>query len=375
MITLDGSMLEGGGQILRTALALSGLTQEPFRITRIRHSRPSPGLKAQHLTAVKVAAEWCSASVEGARIGSEDLSFAPHGLDVRTLTLDIGTAGSITLLLQAILPLAMFSDRKVNLFLKGGTDVAWSPPFDYFTQVLLPHLKPFADVESRLLRRGYYPKGKGEVEITVKPRLSRHSCADTASFITALGKSVQPFSVVARGDLLQIKGVSHASRSLQKVQVAERQASAAKFYLSDRGCPVSVACEYHETASAGSGITLWAVFRDERQGTLSLGASALGERGLPSEKVGSGAALSLKEEISSGSLVDTHLADQLVLFMGLLPGSELKVREASGHCRTNCRVVERFLPVRFSLKKNSLGCAAAQPRRASLKSVSSMTSS
>lgn len=375
MITLDGSMLEGGGQILRTALALSGLTQEPFRITRIRHARPSPGLKAQHLTAVKVAAEWCKASVEGARIGSEDLSFAPHGLDARTLTLDIGTAGSITLLLQAILPLALFSDRKVNLFLKGGTDVAWSPPFDYFSQVLVPRLRPFADIECRLLRRGYYPKGGGEVELAVKPRLPRQSCADTASFMAALGKSVQKFSMVTRGEILQVRGVSHASRSLQKAQVAERQASAAKFYLSDVGCPVNVACEYHETASSGSGITLWAVFRDGRQGTLSIGASALGERGLPSEKVGSGAALSLKEEISSGSPVDTHLADQLVLFMGLLPGSELKVREASGHCRTNCKVVERFLPVRFPLRKDSLRSVAAQPRRASLRSASSMTSS
>lgn len=354
MIALDGSRLEGGGQILRTALALSGLTQQAFSITNIRHSRPSPGLKAQHLTAVNAAAEWCNAKVKGAELGSEKLTFSPNGLEVRTLTKDIGTAGSITLLLQALLPLALFGDRKVTVKLTGGTDVEWSPPIDYFIHVLLPHLRRFADIGCRVLRRGYYPKGGGEVEITVNPALSRMSCSSTPEFLEALNEKTGQIQLKERGQLLQVRGVSHASITLQKAQVAERQSEAARFYLSDIGVPAGISAEYQESLSAGSGITLWGVCGQENSPQFALGGSALGERGITSENVGKSAALSLKDELSSNAAVDCHLADQLVLFMGLLPGSELAVREVSQHCKTNCHTVQEFLPVRFVLKKTSI---------------------
>lgn len=357
MITLDGSRLEGGGQILRTALALSGLTQEQFSIANIRHGRPKPGLKAQHLTAVNAAAEWCNAEVEGAELGSERLTFSPHGLDVRTLTRDIGTAGSITLLLQALLPLALFGDRKVTLRITGGTDVEWSPPIDYFIHVLLPHLRRFAEIECRVLRRGYYPKGGGEVEVVVNPALSRMSCGSTPAFLEALNEKAGQIQLKERGQLLQIRGVSHASIPLQKAQVAERQSEAARFYLSDLGAPATIAVEYHETLSAGSGITLWGICGQDRSSQFALGGSALGERGITSEEVGKSAALCLKEELLSNAAVDCHLADQLVLFMGLLPGSELAVREVSQHCRSNCHTVQEFLPVRFTIRKNSITSA------------------
>lgn len=353
MITLDGSRLEGGGQILRTALALSGLTQQPFSITNIRHGRPKPGLKAQHLNAVNIAAEWCNAETAGAELNSEELTFSPNGLDVRTLTKDIGTAGSITLLLQAILPLALFGDRKVTLKLIGGTDVKWSPPIDYFIHVLLPHLKRFAEIECRVLRRGYYPKGKGEVEVTVNPTLSRMSCRSTPGFLEALNEKTKPLQLTERGQLLHVRGMSHASKKLQKAEVAERQSEAARFYLSDIGAPMRIAIEYRDTLSAGSGITLCGICGEDSL-QFALGASTLGERGIPAEQVGKSAALALKEELSGNAAVDHHLADQLVLFMGLLPGSELTVREVSQHCKTNCHTVQEFLPTRFVLKKNSI---------------------
>lgn len=358
MITLDGSRLEGGGQILRTALALSGLTQQPFTIRNIRHGRPKPGLKAQHLTAVNAAAEWCNARVKGGEPGSERLTFSPDGLDVRTLTKDIGTAGSITLLLQALLPLALFGDRKVTLRITGGTDVKWSPPIDYFVHVLLPHIRRFADIECRVLRRGYYPKGGGEVEVTVNPALSRMSCSSMPAFLEALNEKTGQIQLKERGQLLQVRGVSHASITLQKAQVAERQAEAARFYLSDLGAPATIAVEYQETLSAGSGITLWGICSQDSSPQFALGGNALGERGIISEEVGKSAALALKKELLSNAAVDSHLADQLVLFMGLLPGSELAVREVSHHCRTNCHAVREFLPVRFILRKSSITSAA-----------------
>src|SRR3990172_7190118 len=138
MIVLDGSMGEAGGQIARTALALSSLTGQAFKITRIREARKDPGLKAQHVHCVKALQQLCSAKSEGAEIGSRELLYIPGKISAKNLTVDIGTAGSITLLLQAVLLPCMFAQKTHTLELIGGTDTAWSMPLDYFSPVLLP---------------------------------------------------------------------------------------------------------------------------------------------------------------------------------------------------------------------------------------------
>ena len=170
MLQLDGSYLEGGGQIIRTALALSTITQKPFEATNIRKGRPQPGLKSQHLFCIKALEELCNAKSEGAELGSTYLKYSPGKIKPQTLSIDIGTAGSISLLLQSLLIPSILSDSKVRLKITGGTDGKWAMPFDFLDNVFLPHLQKYAEIKTSLIRRGYYPKGGGKVDIKVNPK-------------------------------------------------------------------------------------------------------------------------------------------------------------------------------------------------------------
>jgi RNA 3'-phosphate cyclase len=147
MIHIDGSYMEGGGQIVRTALALSTLTGKPFKIDKIRHNRSRPGLKPQHLSCIDALKQLANAQVKGAQAGSDSVEFFPDRIYAATLSVDIGTAGSITLLLQSLLLPCMFADAPVRIKIKGGTDTRWSIPIDYFTNVILPFFNELASIE------------------------------------------------------------------------------------------------------------------------------------------------------------------------------------------------------------------------------------
>ena len=173
MIEIDGSYCEGGGQIMRTALALSTITGKPFKVSNIRKGRCTSGLKNQHLYCIEALKKLCNADVKGASIGSECVEYSPGKIEGKTISIDIETAGSITLLLQALLMPCCFADKKTRLRLKGGTDVKWSMPFDYFKEILLPQLRKYDNIDVSLQRRGYYPKGGGKVDITIKPKYNK----------------------------------------------------------------------------------------------------------------------------------------------------------------------------------------------------------
>ncbi|MFC1727994.1 RNA 3'-terminal phosphate cyclase [Nanoarchaeota archaeon] len=345
MIKLDGSYGEGGGQILRTALALSTLTQKSFEMDNIRGGKCDTGIKNQHLHCIKALKELCSSYTEGAELGSHNIRYDPGKFKSQTLSIDVGTAGSITLMMQALLLPAIFSEKKVKYIIKGGTDVNWSMPFDYFKEVFLPHLAKYADIECKLLKRGYFPKGAGEVEITIKPK---HSFFD---------KEMPKINLTEQGKLIQVKGVSHASKDLENAEVAERQASAARHILSGLGCPVRIETEYSDSLSTGSGITLWAVYsKDENEidsiNPIRIGADSLGEKGKRAEVVGQEAGERLLEEMKGGAPVDGHLADQLIPFL-VLNGEKMKVGKISEHTRTNIYVVEQFLDVKFKIDEEN----------------------
>jgi RNA 3'-terminal phosphate cyclase (GTP) len=345
MIKLEGSYLEGGGQIVRTALALSTLTGKPFEVDSIRKGRPIPGLKNQHLFCVKALERLCNAKIEGDELGSTYLKYWPQQIKGQTISIDIGTAGSITLLLQSLLIPSIFADSKARLKITGGSDVIWSPQFDYFNNVIIPQVRRYADIEVKLERRGYYPKGGGKVGIKIKPKFSLLNI-----------KEAPKIDLSEQGNLIQIKGISHASTDLEKGNVAERQARAAKLVLNKFNCPVKIQTEYCETLSTGSGITLWAVFSKGEETDFNepiiIGTDNLGERGKRAEVVGKEAAEKLVKEIESKAPVDLHLADNLIPFLSSF-GGKIKVSKITDHALTNIYVCEQFFDKKFEVNKEN----------------------
>jgi len=343
MLSIDGSFGEAGGQIVRTALALSTISKTPFWVKDIRKNRSQPGLKPQHVTCVKVLEELCNAKPKMAFLGSTEMFYTPNKIVGKTIDVDIGTAGSITLLLQSVLLPSLFADKKTIFNIVGGTDVSHSPSFDFFNNVLLPHIKRFANVEVSLEKRGYYPKGHGSVQVKVNPFVHLSDFQNFEDFRKGLREKVKPISLLEQGELVQVKGVSHASLDLQDAQVAERQAESAKVHLSGLGCPVQIRTEYQNTSSTGSGITLWAQFsRSGFEYPLIIGSDKLGEKGVKSEVVGSGAAKQLVEEVNSGACVDKFLADQIIPFIALVGGG-IHSSRLSSHALTNVWTIEHFL--------------------------------
>ena len=244
MLNIDGSYNEGGGQILRTALALSSLTRKSFDMHSIRKGRKIPGLKAQHKHGVLALKQLCDAKFSDVNVGSENISFYPGIIKHGNFEVDIGTAGSITLLMQSILLPSLFADGKVIWKITGGTDVVWSPQYDYFANVLVPYARKFADIETSLEKRGYYPQGGGRVTVKIKPRFYLKSFDSFDDFRKHVSEAAGPYILDMQKELVKIGGVSHSSKSLQEKNVAERMMETAKSNLLHYKVPIDIRTEY-----------------------------------------------------------------------------------------------------------------------------------
>ncbi|MAG91473.1 RNA 3'-phosphate cyclase [Candidatus Woesearchaeota archaeon] len=363
MIQINGGYLESGGQIARTSLALSTITLKPFEIHDIRKGRSVPGLKNQHLYCVKSLQKLCNADAQGAELGSTYLKYEPRKIIAKNLDIDIETAGSITLLLQSLLLPSMFASKPMTLSINGGSDVKWSLSFDFFNNVLLPQLQRFVKIEAKLLKRGYYPKGNGKVEIKINPKFKLNDFLNFNEFQLNLKENINEINLIEQHHLIQIKGVSHASIDLQNNNVAERQAEYAENKLKAKyNAPITIDVQYQNTLSTGSGITLWGIFSKNKDdidenNPIRLGADSLGERGKKAEDVGEEAATNLIKEIESKAPVDRHLADQLMPFLALTGGS-VRVSEITNHCKTNIYTIQQFLGEIFKIddKEKIISC-------------------
>lgn len=335
IIEIDGSFGEGGGQIIRSGIALSALVNKPVRIFNIRAKRSEPGLKAQHATAINGLARITKANITGVKVGSSVITFDPDRPQGGVFKFDIGTAGAISLVLQTLMPCAAFAQSRIELEISGGTDVAWSPPIDYLTHVTLPVLKKMGYRSDIILtRRGHYPRGGGLVRAVIEPI-----------------KKLSALNLTERGEILNIKGISHAVRLPQ--HVAQRQADAAGNKLKKAGFnDVEITLEWYEKEKdphlgPGSGVVLWA----ETSSGSVIGGDALGERGKRAENVGEEAADKLLKEIQRNAPIDSHMCDMLIPYIAVADGrSQIKVTELTLHLLSNIAVTEKILEIKFNIE-------------------------
>ncbi|HIJ08828.1 TPA: RNA 3'-terminal phosphate cyclase [Candidatus Bathyarchaeota archaeon] len=336
MFEIDGSLKSGSGTILRLAVAFSAITKKQLRIYNIRHNRPQPGLKPQHLEAVLTAAKLCNAEIKGAKLNSRELSFNPGTIRGGNIEAQIGTAGSIPMLLLTILPICAASEEPVKIHVtNGGTDTANAPTINYLDNVLLTMLSKMGISASISVHKyGYYPKGMGEVTLTVKPTGPKN-----------------PIRLQNFRGLRIVRGVSTCTFLADK-RVAERQANAAREYLSARGLisDIRVVNDFSNPMQKGSSIALWT----ENEGEAILGSDSKGEMGKPSERVGIEAAERLFSEIQAKSTVDVHLADMLIPYIALTEGSSVFfTRMISEHLETNMWLASKMLGTRFNTGKEN----------------------
>lgn len=331
MREIDGSYGEGGGQLLRTSVALAAITGQPARLYNIRAKRSNPGLAPQHLAAVKAVAALCSAEVEGLTVKSREITFRPGSIQGGQFEFAVGTAGSITLVLQAALPVAVVCAEPSRITITGGTDVRAAPPLDYFRHVLLPLLSRIGvRAKIEVLCRGYYPRAGGRITVDVEP-----------------SRTLKPLVMVEPGDLAGIRGFAHISNL--PAHIVHRMAASALAELSAFPAPAidQVVLDGEKAIGSGGAIVLAA----DKNGTR-LGASAIAQRGIPAERLGSLAGQLLREEILSGATLDIHASDQVLIYLALAGGaSSFLARSLSSHTATTMWLLQQFLPVRFDINQ------------------------
>ncbi len=325
MVILDGSQGEGGGQILRTALALSLVTGRPFRIEKIRARRAKPGLQRQHLTAVRAAAEVGGAALEGAEIGSTTLAFTPSEVRPGEYHFAVGTAGSATLVLQTVLPPLLLAPGPSVLRIEGGTHNSQAPPFDFLQKAFLPLLNRMGPrVTARLVRHGFYPAGGGEISVAIEPG------------------TLRPIELVERGRV--VRRVARAIVARLPRHIAQREAETIRRHLAWPAETVAV----EEVDSAGPGNVVLAELVSEHVTEVFAG---FGQRGVPAEKVGAGVAHEVRRYLAAGVPVGEHLADQLLVPMALARGGTFRTLAPSSHAQTNFETLRKFLDVRATLEE------------------------
>ncbi|MBB5036086.1 RNA 3'-terminal phosphate cyclase [Prosthecobacter dejongeii] len=334
--TQTSSMLQisgesGGGQLLRSALSLSMVTGQPFRMTNIRGKRPKPGLMRQHLTCVKAAAEVCQAAVDGADLGSVELVFSPGRIQAGDYAFNIGSGGSTTLVLQTLLPALLHAEGVSTLRIEGGTHNPMAPPFEFLNECFLPVLQRMGvEAEVALERHGFMQAGGGVLTATMAPM-----------------KKWKKLKLLERGDLQQHFGrVLHAHLH---GGIAQREISTAAKVLDWPEDRLELR-DANDSVGPGNALLLGARFANVCE--ISTGIAQMGKS---AEAVATGAAKGLKSYLASEAAVGVHLADQLLLPLALAGGGEFTTLTLSNHVQTSMMLIESFLSVQFAVNEQAAG--------------------
>jgi RNA 3'-terminal phosphate cyclase (ATP) len=327
-LKIDGSFGEGGGQILRTSLTLSAVTNTPFQIFNIRAKRKPPGLRPQHLQAVTALAKICGAEVDGAQVGSLSITFKPAKITPGDYLFQIGTAGSVSLVLQTLfLPLALAA-TPTRIEIHGGTHVPFSPCFHYLKLQWLTYLKALGlEAELEMPKAGFYPRGGGEIIATISPK-----------------KEIRPLILEERGKLKIVRGISAVGNL--PPSIALRQKEQAERRLSQEGLPCHI--ELEDMPATAKGTMLLLIGEFERSQCCYYGLGAIGKR---AETVADEACDQLLNFLKTDGVVDEHLADQLVLPLALSKGtSSLVIPRLTQHLLTNIEVIKKFISVKIDVE-------------------------
>lgn len=324
MITIDGSAGEGGGQILRSSLALSAITGEAIRITNVRGKRSKPGLLRQHLTALKATTEVCGGKALGAELGSDEISLKPGSIRDGNYDFSVGSAGSAMLVLQTVVPILLHADAPSIVTVSGGTHNMAAPPFDFFKECYEPALRRMGfDIDAEIKSWGFYPAGGGKVVVRIRPTKER-----------------KPFDQAERGAEKDRSVESIVSNIRGKVAQRELATAADMLGFEDSQCRVTA------RRSPGPGNVLIGRLHYDWGATLFC---QFGRKGVTAEQVGRDLVREMQRYLTSGAAIDEYLADQLMLPMALGAGGAFSTVAPSLHSQTNAGIIERFtgLAIRF----------------------------
>jgi RNA 3'-terminal phosphate cyclase (ATP) len=329
MITIDGSQGEGGGQILRTSLALSLVTGQAFRMERIRAKRQKPGLLKQHLTAVEAAKTVGCAEAEGAALSSQTLEFRPGPVTPGNYRFAVGTAGSATLVLQTVLPALLTASGHSTLTLEGGTHNPMAPPYDFVAKCFMPLIHRMGpSVELELRRHGFFPAGGGRFHARIEP-----------------SKKLSRLNLLDRGPIRERQARILVSKLPE--HVGQRELAVVREELKWREDECSIeAVQY----PVGPGNAVVLVIETQHVTEIFTG---FGERGRAAEEVAKSAAEAASVWLDADVPVDEHLADQLLIPMVLASGGSFRTTRPSLHATTNAEVIQRFLPVSIRVEQES----------------------
>ena len=356
---IDGSYGEGGGQVLRTALALAAILRRPVEIYNVRGGRKKPGLRPQHIMAVRAMALITGGRVEGAERGSMGLYFEPRQIAPGTYSFDVGTAGSTSLVLQTMIPALLFAETESRVDITGGTHVPWSPCFHYMKDVFSPGLRQMGGaLQLEIERWGWYPKGGGKIIASVSPlmelfSIDRSRRGELQDIYVLSAVSNLPVSIAERQRNQVLKRFrKHGFTASRPLAVPDKGTTGILPLEGERqGGGRHLRIWLLEGPSAGTGTVVFVGATFENG---AVGFTALGKRGKPAERVADDACSDFFKFMASEAAVDDHLADQIVLYMALAKGrSSLTVRKITRHLMTNMWVIEQFLPTRFEVDEET----------------------